>query len=316
MAVSFPSSTISKYGSLVLPIAADIAVSFLLSRVTQIRTAKISGLAVGAGVACFCASRTSWTIGLTGAGLYVIYKVVVNLNFSNLKPHKHTYIENLEKSFHALEQKFVFTSDRRMDVKDVGFNDTFRDLIQHLQPETDPIRNQWSDPAVLAQAKKLLIDCQTLLFQIFSRLEDATQHLQDNREARLQMMSHLLLDGSFDPDKAFVKSFFLLSRIYRSVRCKVYYIHIPNLSGVKENERTSCVLGAPLTQEYCALFISGSGPQGALNQIYNETQDRLAGLVKLMYPKSPCRIKDEQPIPGDYGNPTNLFTINTRPMKN
>ncbi len=125
-------------------------------------------------------------------------------------------------------------------------------------------------------------------------------------------MAELLKEPNFDRENVFYKAFHMLNYVYRFVRCKGYIISMPNLRNVPKNgDKSSSVFGAAITVPYSNLFITArEGPQRELRTIFNDTQKNLAGLLQIVYPDSPFTAKDEQSIPGDYGNPGNPFKIN------
>jgi hypothetical protein len=73
--------------------------------------------------------------------------------------------------------------------------------------------------------------------------------------------------------------------------------------------------GSSLTRGECARFFLTGTPQYELKCIFNETQARLGDLLNVLFPDSPLRVRDEEHLPGEYGNPTNRFRIGYQPAQ-
>ncbi|HEY5235062.1 MAG TPA: hypothetical protein VIJ14_02690, partial [Rhabdochlamydiaceae bacterium] len=224
-------------------------------------------------------------------------------------------IHYLEESAEMLQQRFTFTSEKELDAQDANFGEQFKDLIDQVKPETALLREQWKDPHVTINTRLLLGNCQAFLFGIYNQLEEATKHLETDPPTRLARMAAIFKHPGFDPDKTFHRALLILHRTYREIRCRGFYLTLPNLKNAPDDEKTSPVLGDSLTPADCHLFITGTGNESKMKRTYNQTIDRLGDLLKCIYPNSPYIIKDEQLLPGDYDNPTNPFWIFTKKPK-
>jgi hypothetical protein len=306
MAAYFPSSLISfsqSYGSLVFPIAADFVTAAVFKRATCFGKAQFAGLIAGVGVSYMLASRTSTTIVVTGAALYLIYKLIV------CNPPYRACIHDLEESDERLQRRFTFTSEKELNAHDPDFGAQLKALTDEVKPQTNLLREQWKDPHVSLNTWILLGNCQAFLFRIYERLEEATKHLETDPPARLAKMAALFKHPDFDPDKTFDRALLILHRTYRQIRCRGFYLTLPNLKNVPDDGTTNPILGTPLDIADCHLFITGTGNESAMKRTYNRTIDRLGDLLNCINPNSPYNIKDEQLVPGDYDNPTNPFWI-------
>ncbi len=324
--ISFPSSAssfVGSYGSLFLPIAADFVTTSVFKHATGFGKAQFAGSIVGAGVFCYSASRTNWTIGLAGAALYTLYKAVSVFRSHHTHPtnpthhssHDNPIIAPMEKSFKVLLKKMSYISDRALDYSHPQFTDHVKALKMELEPQITHHSKQWENPDVIEQTRSLMIQCQGLLYKIDGILDDQTQDLQANPQARLQKKAELLKSESFIYHCAFHRAFHFLTHSYRMIRCKAYTISLPNVQNFPGKNYASSPWGTELTVEYFNRFIQGDSPQREMNRIFNDTQDKLADLVKAVRPNFPYLVKDEQPFPGDYNNPTNPFRIFARETK-
>ncbi len=121
MAVSLSSLTpvVQTYGCLFLPIAADFGTTLLFKQATSDNKAHVAGLAAGMGVLFFSGRQTSLVIGLTGAVLYLIYKVIT-ANFSHQKkPIPDMIIAN--SKWLELEKSITYVFDEVLNYEDPDF---------------------------------------------------------------------------------------------------------------------------------------------------------------------------------------------------
>ncbi len=262
MYISFPSLSVvfsARYGITYLPILADLSAYAVFSRVMTSAKAQMAGLVAGVGVAYVFASRTTTLMGLTGVALYLVYKVCVHAYLYHMSTYQHVFIEDLEESFEKLGNKFVVTSEKVLDRKDPEFNTKTEALSNELHLQTEPLKKQWEDPAIIHETQVLLTDCQTFLFKIYRDLEAKTEHLKSNPQACLNKMVELV---NSDPNEKFSRAFFILSRAYYAIRYKRCFIRLPNLQNSEEATKT----GSTNTVKECELFISGSGPHREMNK--------------------------------------------------
>ncbi len=317
MAVSFLSlatSFVQFCGSIISPIAADLATTRVFKCTAYCGQAQSAGVAVGLGVLCFVGTQTSTITGSWGAWLYLVYKI---MSIEDLRPSKQNLAASMqaaEKQFFTIQKSLVYVSYEALDYKDPEFNTQFMALSKELISQRDPLQEIWEDPDFLIKTQEIMNCCQHTLFGVHTILnrQAASLSMQEALEPRLPKMAKLLKnpDYAFE-EKLFDKAFCLLNLIYRLVRCKGFLISLPNLLNHPEDgDFFQLVSSEAISPEYSDLFISGEGQLCELNKIFNATQDRLAKLLQLVYPGSPLNVKDEQPTPGDCGN-GNLFWINT-----
>ncbi len=320
--ISFPSSAssfVQNYGSLFLPITADSAAFELVRRVSSVRNANITGIVAGLGVSFYFARQTSTLIGLSGIALYLAFRVIAALNraFSIAYPH-------IEKDYNNLQQEFTLTSEVELDRQDPKFYEELDALADQLELQTDPIQKKWENFHFSFVTGIFLLNCHNFLFSMYDRLVEETKDLKTD-QARFTKMAELLKDPHFDPDKTFGKVLFFFLRTYRLPRCKGFNISLPNLKNPERDTTTFLFLGTPSEADH-NLFISGNRLEKKLNELYNETIDSLSEFLHFLSPSTPYDffdapissyvVKDEQPLPGDYGNPDNPFWIRPRQANN
>jgi len=306
MAVSFPSSFVQNYGALFFPIAADYVTTAVFNRVTSQNKAQFAGCAAGGGALYFFGKQTSLAFGLTGAVLYLIYKVISTTKFPTSQQNLTAAMQAASRQWMALETKLVCVSEEALDFSAPDYNAQFRALTQRL--EKDQIRAQWESQDFLNKTHVIMVRCRRILFEIHNDLKRQTIGLASNREDRLQKMSELLKDT--EGRKVFDAAFLFLNQTYRAVRCQAYMLSLPNSRNYPHGKFSLFVTGDGISLAYCNRFITGEGPQRELNKIFNAVQDELADLLQLIYPGSPLNVKDEQSWPGDYEDATNLFRTN------
>lgn len=298
-----------RYGSLFVPIAADLAVYAIFRRATWMGTIKNASTIVGLGVSYFFGRQTSTAIGLTGIALYLAYKIIAHDYLYPIKPSKHLNIDDLEQSYSKLAAKLTYTCDRQLDEQDDHFKDKFKSLLAELKSETDTIRAKWDSPAVLDETRQLLINCQTLLFQIQGKLEKATEQLWLEPKARDAEMARLLKEPGYDENEAFNRALLLLNLTYRSIRGRIFVISLPHLRN-PTGDKTFVITVGVLNSKDNDRFFDPHQPHFQLKNIFNTTQERLTHFVKVYYNDARLLVNDEQPTLGDYGNPDNPFRIN------
>jgi hypothetical protein len=222
----------------------------------------------------------------------------------------------LEQSSARFFEKFAYTCERDFDAQSGNFNTEFSSLLKELEPETAQIRVQWDSPDVILETKKILLDCQALLFQIHGALENRTLHLRQQPQERIKAMAGLLRNPKFDTNKVFESAFVLFNHTYRGIRGKIFLIKLPNLKNATKENTPSWITGCVLVKVERERFFQSDQPHYELRSIYNQTQERLGDLLKILLPqKTAFRAKDEQIFPGDYHNPTNLFRIGYQPAQ-
>ncbi len=234
--------------------------------------------------------------------------------YAHQRPDIKITTAEVEASFDLLLTKLTFTTPLVLDYADEFFKTHFQHLIMSLKSQTASHCQQWENPDLIDQTRSIMIRCQGLLYQIDGILDDQTQHL--NPQARLQKKAELLKDENFDHHLAFNEAFDIFIKAYNLIRSKAFTLSLPNIQNYPKGKFESAPLLGDLSHEYCVRFMKGNSPQRELNILFNETQEKLADLLKAAYPDSPHLIKDEQPIPGDYNNPGNPFWIYPRaPVK-
>jgi hypothetical protein len=311
MAVSFPSKiafSVNDPFSIILPIAADRVTIAVFKRLVSEDKARFAGSIAGIGTLCFLGKQASLAISLTGAALYLLYKVVISFNFS-FKPNLDAALQDIEKELSKTEKAFSYISNKELDALDPEFDNQFAELLTEIVAETNVLRSLWENPEFLPSIHLIMISCRTLLITIRGLLQLETTDLQHNPEARLQKIAMLLQDPNHVVEKQiFDKAFSLFNKIYRMVRCKGYVVTLPNVRNSPKGH-DFYVTNVTITEEYADLFFQHGTPQSAMLMIFNTTQDNLADLLQLLYPDSPLTAKDEVYIPGDYGSPDNPFKI-------
>jgi MFS superfamily sulfate permease-like transporter len=314
MAVSFPSSTVhffQNYGSHILPVTKELVDVFVFKRTISSDKALFVGFVACMGVTCFFDKKISVAIGLTGAIVFLIYKV--STHFATQKQDLDASMQAADRKWLELQKKFTYDSNEALDFANPAFDTQFKALTEKLISQTELIRAQWKNPDILDETRNILNHCQNILFQVRTILKRQTADLELDREARLQKMAELLNDHDME-NKVFHRAFSLLNEIYRMARCKGYVISLQNISHYPDRNFSSIVTDVDVPKEYFELFnnfFTRIGPQRDLNKIFNDTQSKLAGLLKLVYPGSPLNAKDNCAIPGDHGNPNNPFRIRT-----
>lgn len=307
MAVSFISSTTSflqNYGSHILPVAAELVDVVVFKSTTSSSKGLFAGYIAVTGVLFFFDKKISLAVGLAGPILLIIYKVITQ------KQDPLASIEDAENKWNALTTKLVFESKKKLNYTAQNFHIQFTEHTKELRPQTEKIRANWKNRDLLIEAKEMMLCCQKILFKVHTSLEQKTASLLLMRETRLQKMAKILNDHAMEKQD-FDSAFTLLNKIYRLVRSKGYMIALPNISNYPDRNFSSIVTGETINLKDCDRFFTKTGEQHEMNMIFNDTQNRLSALLKLIYPGSPLNAKDEQSLPGDYGNPTNPFRINT-----
>jgi hypothetical protein len=205
-----------------------------------------------------------------------------------------------------LQTKLVCVSEEELDFSAPDYNDQFKDLTQRLVK--DEIRAQWESRDFLSKTHDIMVRCRNILFEIHTDLKRQTIKLESDPEARLQKMNELLKNT--EEGRVFDAAFRFLNETYRAIRCQAYMLSLPNISNYPHGKFSLFVTGDVVTLAYCNRFITGEGLPRELNKIFNDTQDRLADLLQLVYPGSPLNVKDEHSWPGDYEDATNPFRTN------
>jgi hypothetical protein len=323
MAVSFPTATVyffQNYGSHILPVGTELVDLVVFKSTTSRSKGLFAAYVAAIGVSYFFDKKISLTIGLTGAVLFLIYKVITttsfltqkqalepSVDFSTQKQNLAPSMQDLENRWLALTTKLVFDSYKVLNFKDPEFNTHLTALTKKLRPQTKLIRAKWENEDFLIETKEIMICCQEILFGIHTHLKQKTAGLLPSRETRLQKMVKLL-NGHTKGKQVFDRAFTLLNNIYRVIRCKGYIISLPNIRNFpKGNDSSLLVTGETITAKYCDLFFTKTEEQQELKMIFNDTQDQLADLLQLVYPGSPLNAKDEQLFPGDYNSTLYIF---------
>jgi hypothetical protein len=318
MAVSFPSSFVQNCSTLFFPIAADFVTTAVFNRVTSQNKAQAAGFTAGMGALYFFGRQTSTEIGLTGAVLFLIYKVIVFLDHS-LKQNINECRENLiaslqdaEKGLLEAQEIFISVSNEPLDFTDPAFNTQLTDLSKKLTLTNLVLEGLWKDQDFLKSIQIIMSNCRTVLLETHSVLKLEMWYQESNPEKVLQKMAAKFMNPDYKREKECFDSIFSsFNRIYRLIRCKGCVISLPNILNFPGRNFSRLVGSGTIDYQYNNFFITGTGLQHDLNTIFNDTQDQLADLLNLVYPDSPLNAKDEQPLPGDYGNARNPFRINT-----
>jgi hypothetical protein len=311
MAVSFISSTTSflhNYGSLILPVAAELVTVVVFKRTTSSKVL-FAGFVAGIGVSYFFDKKISLAIGLTGAVLYIIYKVVTTTSSSTQKQDLPASMKDVEDRWSELKTKLICISDKALDFDDPELCTQLTDLSKELRPQTKQFRAKWKDREFLIEAKEIMICCQKILFGVHASLEQKKLCLWSNSA---QKMAELLKDPDHAREKQlFDSAFTLLNKSYRVARSQGYLISLPNIINYPDRNFSTLLTGGSVSTTYFERFFSRTGLHHEMNTIFNNTQDRLSNLLQHVYPGSPFNVKDEQLLPGDYGNNGNPFRIST-----
>lgn len=312
MAAALSSLTpfVQTYGSLFLPIAADLVTTSLFKRATRDGKAELGGSIAGIGTLYFLGRQTSLVIGLTGAVLYLIYKGTAIIQAAN--PHLNLAGDMIvvEREWLELQKSIDYVAEEALDFTASDFQTKCNDLIEKLEPQTLPLKKMWENQDFLIKTQRIVEQCQKVLITIHTDLKQQVFAESSNLTVRSQKMAALLKDPSYRlANELFGRAFTLLNEVYRIVRCKGYTISLPNILNCPDKKHSMIATDEEIASEYCQLFFTDETPQRAMNKIFNNTQDELAGLIQILYPDSPLTAKDEMYIPGDFGNPSNPFKI-------
>jgi len=295
MAVSFALN----YGSLIVPIAADLAFNELISRVGFVSKAKMACWIAGIAVSLFFAWQASPLIALSGAFLYLVYKVYSI-------GHYRANLPDLQATEKNLHKDLTVTSDKALNAVGSNFDEQLNAAFQESIKGVDP-RDKWKDRIAWRNvtAMILLVNCQVFLFRIYKQLEEKTKHLEANSAARIVKMAELLDTPPFDKD-GFIKALAIFHRTYRLARYRGCLISLPKTY----NGPTTYPILEPLNREDYQLFFTGgeSHCNALMNRTFNQTIDRLGGLLEACHLNNPPIVKDELCADGD-SDPSNPFRI-------
>ncbi|HEY5235589.1 MAG TPA: hypothetical protein VIJ14_05385, partial [Rhabdochlamydiaceae bacterium] len=282
-----------------LPPLADGMTLYLISRVTSSAiAAQVGSLAAGIGTWALFARRTSPLIGLAGAAFYTVYKAVFSI-YQSAEYYSGPSLERAEQSF---RDKFIFNFHKSLDANRSDYD------FQLHAPTWRAALSKWNTPSIQQEVVELLERAQAIAFYRFHSLKEATKSWESNPQEQYRIMVEGYRNSYITPDDSFRSAILVMNNLYRFARAMGYYSVPPN------DDKRYCLYSLVIednVEEEGLKFTQGTGLQGRMHAIYNETHDLIDPFLKHLFPSCLENVKDEHPIPGDklYTNRDNPFKL-------
>ncbi|HSW70578.1 MAG TPA: hypothetical protein VLH77_01190, partial [Gammaproteobacteria bacterium] len=267
-------------GKAALPIAVDLIANFALKRFTKQPTN--TRMAIAALPACAALYLTSSKSGfeasdILACGCYAVVKVVIRLMESRRQPP-------LEVQYQQFMEKMSFVFDSPLDYTTpagIAAVDAFA-LRQHAA-----VREKWKDPAIIAEADKLIRAAEYAMFVLYDDLERAVAGESDNKIERNIAMANLLTRRQ-DPNDYYSRfckegSITLLD-IYRTLRGLSFSVRDPHqkqtvtYSIINDYNRNNLMQ----RDEDINPFFAPNTPQQTWRTIYNDMIKRFEPICRVM----------------------------------
>lgn len=257
-------------GNLFLPIVADLAVYTVFRKVRDFRVSEIAGAIAGLAVGFCLYDRASPLITLTGAGLYLAYKVIHYMNVS-LDTSPLSDEEQLEIAFYKLKEKVTITADNVVEVSSEGFEQVC-DFVEITPDIISQIRRKWNDPDILRETEDLMFRAYKV---IRNELREAEEKILDLTSDQDRTNSKIVENLG----KTFYTAFEIFFETYRHVHNMCYRIQLPNLQNGDESGSWR-EFSIDTTEEDKNLFVLGVNPKFKMKQLYSYVNDLLRPLFE------------------------------------
>lgn len=222
------SHIIKTQSNLFVPILADLTVYTIFERkVHNFRVGQTAGALAGTAAYCLLVHRTSLSVNLVGAVLYIAYKITYFV---------HEYLKN--KPFEEIDREIPLTKEETLQ-------DRFNEFKQHLQivpikavyPSSDPdtlalqlktfARDKWEDPDLLQEAENLMYDAYGI---IIYKLQEAENEAEKNPDP-------IVLNQAIAQNlgEIFTTALKVFCMTYCHVRSMAYYIPSPDSPNADSN---------------------------------------------------------------------------------